>query len=288
MDDSGHFETPPGTAEPRRFVPSFHWELLVCGLRGHRLLGTDARELQPQDAIFARSANGMRWYRCLRCDSWVPLPPPERPTREFPPDRDEVEVPLRGRALRDKIVLRIIALDRALHFVLLSALAAAILVFSANRTQLREPVFKVLADIQNGLGSGVRGGGLIGDLRELFSVQSGTLTKIAIVVAVYAVVEGVEAFGLWWQKRWAEYLTFVATTALLPLEVYELTRRLSPLKIITIVINIAVVVYLLFAKRLFGLRGGAAAEERERERNAGWPALERTAPEALPTAATAG
>jgi uncharacterized membrane protein (DUF2068 family) len=288
MPASGRFESPPGTSEPRRFVPVFHWELLVCGLRGHRLLGTDARELRPQDAVFARSANGLRWYRCLRCDSWVPLPPPTRRSRQFPPERDEVEVPLRGRALRDRIVLRIIAVDRAVHFVLLAALAAAILVFSANRAQLREPVFKVLADIQNGLGGGVRGGGLIGDLRKLFSVQSGTLTKIAVVIAVYAVVEGVEAVGLWWQKRWAEYLTFVATTALLPLEVYELTRRLSPLKIVTIVINLAVVVYLLLAKRLFGLRGGAAAEERERERNAGWPALERTAPEALPSATLAG
>jgi uncharacterized membrane protein (DUF2068 family) len=285
MSAPGRFETPPGTAEPRRFVPVFHWELLVCGLRGHRLLGTDARELRPQDAIVVRAeGDGLRWHRCLRCDSWVPLPSPPQPTRRFPPDREEVEVPLRGRALRDKIVLRIIAVDRAVHFVLLAALAVAILVFSANREQLREPVFKVLADIQNGLGSGVRGSGLIGDLRELFSVQSGTLTKIAVVVAVYAVVEGVEAIGLWFQKRWAEYLTFVATSALLPLEVYELTRRLSPLKIVTIVINLAVVVYLLFAKRLFGLRGGAAAEERERGRNAGWPALERTAPEAVPSA----
>jgi hypothetical protein len=39
-----------------------------------------------------------------------------------------------------------------------------------------------------------------------------------------------------------------------------------------------IALYLLVAKRLFGLRGGAAAEERERERDVGWEALERTAP----------
>ena len=79
-------------------------------------------------------------------------------------------------------------------------------------------------------------------------------------------------------KRWAEYLTFVATTALLPLEIWELTRRISPFKIVALVVNLAIVIYLLLAKRLFGLRGGAKAERAERERDTGWEALERTAP----------
>src|SRR5581483_10813842 len=94
----------------------------------------------------------------------------------------------------------------------------------------------------------------------------------------YAVLEGVEAVGLWYQRRWAEYLTFVATIVFLPYEIYELTRSVSALKIVALVVNIAIAVYLLFAKRLFGLRGGAAAEERERERDTGWAALQRTAP----------
>ncbi|MEA2155916.1 MAG: hypothetical protein QOE11_2056, partial [Solirubrobacteraceae bacterium] len=41
------------------------------------------------------------------------------------------------------------------------------------------------------------------------------------------------------------------------------------------------VAYLLWAKRLFGIRGGVAAESRERARDVGWPALERSAPEAV-------
>ena len=39
-----------------------------------------------------------------------------------------------------------------------------------------------------------------------------------------------------------------------------------------------IAVYLLLAKRLFGLRGGAGAEQRERARDQGWSALEETAP----------
>ena len=112
------------------------------------------------------------------------------------------------------------------------------------------------------------------------TLQSGTLRLVALVAAAYAVLEGLEAIGLWLMKRWAEYLTFVATTALFPLEVYELTKRVSPFKIVALLVNVAIVVYLLWAKRLFSLRGGAAAEEAARARDVGWEALERAAPAA--------
>jgi len=272
----------PGTTRPRRFVPRFHWELLVCGVRGHELVGTDAAELRPEDAVFAREAGGLRWYRCLRCDSWLPLTSAARPTTRHPPGRGQIDLPLRGRPLRDKIVLRLIAIDRALHFVILAAVAAAIFVFAANQQQLRGPAYRILADLQNGTsGQSPIHHGLLYDIHRLFSINTGTLTKIGFIVAAYAVLEGVEAVGLWYQRRWAEYLTFVATTVFIPVEVYELAHRLSVVKILTLVLNLAIVAYLLWAKRLFGLRGGAAADEAERARDVGWPALERSTPAAV-------
>ena len=81
----------PGTVPPRRFVPRLHYELLVCGLRGHELIGTDAAELRPSDAVVVREIGGVRWHRCLRCDSWLPLSPPRNPTRRHPPEREEIE-----------------------------------------------------------------------------------------------------------------------------------------------------------------------------------------------------
>ena len=269
----------PGTKrQPRRFRPQFHYELLVCGLRGHELVGMDAAQLRPEDGVFAREAGGLRWYRCLRCDSWLPLQPPPRPSEQFPPARDDVELPPRGKALRDKIVLRIIAVDRAIHFVVLAIIAVAVFVFAANQSTLRDPAYKVLSDIQGSLGGPATNHGFLHGIRHLFSIQTGTLTKIGLLVSAYAILEGVEAFGLWWQKRWAEYLTFIATAVFLPVEIYELAHTLSPLKLITFFLNLAVVLYLLLAKRLFGLRGGATAERAERERDAGWPALERATP----------
>ncbi len=98
-------------------------------------------------------------------------------------------------------------------------------------------------------------------LAHVFELSTTTLYVVAAVAAGYAVLEALEAVGLWYQKRWAEYLTFVATCLLLPYEIYELTKAVSVFKVGALVVNLAVAAYLLFAKRLFGLRGGGAADE---------------------------
>jgi uncharacterized membrane protein (DUF2068 family) len=255
-------------------------------------VGTDAAKLRPEDALIVRDYDGVRWHRCLRCDSWIPLPPPESPTREYPPPRDEIDVPLRGKALRDKVVLRLIAVDRAFHFVILAALGVAVLAFASHETSLRDKFYRVLTDLQGGVAGGpVQTSGHVGfvhELDKLFSLRSGTLREVGIGLIAFGVLEGVEAVGLWYAMRWAEYLTFLVTAALLPLEVYEIVHRQTVLKIIGFVINLGIVLYLLYAKRLFGIRGGGAAERAEREQDMGWEVLERTAPPVLRDADAAG
>lgn len=272
--------TPPGTQKPRRFRPRFHWELLVCGVRGHALIGTDAARLRPEDAIVARDEHGVRWYRCVRCDSWLPLAPPSRPTREVPLSRDEIELPLRGKALRDRVVLRIIAIDRAIHCVVLAVLAFAVFLFARNEVRVRDLFYRVVNAVQGTTGGPAHksGHGLLHTLEHVFTLKSSTLYAVAAAAAAYAALEGAEAVGLWYQKRWAEYLTFIATLLFIPYELYELARAISWFKLAAFVANLAIAVYLLLDKRLFGLRGGARAEELERERDTGWEALERTAP----------
>jgi uncharacterized membrane protein (DUF2068 family) len=282
---------PPGTEPPRRFRPRLHWELLSCSFAGHELVGTDAARLRPEDALFAREdAAGTRWFRCLRCDSWLPLPASERPAREHPAEREQIELPLRGKPLRDKVVLRLIAIDRAFHFVVLVALGALVLVFAADRGTLRHTFYKVIADLQGGVAaSQTHKTGFLHEIDTAFTTSSAHLHLVGAVLLVYGAVEGIEAIGLWYQRRWAEYLTFIVTASLLPLEVYELVNRATVFKAIAFVINVAVVVYLLRAKRLFGLRGGVAAEHAESALDQGWEALERTAPHAASApAATAG
>jgi uncharacterized membrane protein (DUF2068 family) len=118
--------------------------------------------------------------------------------------------------------------------------------------------------------------GIVRELDRIFTLRTGTLHTVGIALIAYGLLEGTEAIGLWKSKRWAEYLTFVSTSVLLPFEVYELATRPTALKVIGFLINVAVVLYLLLRKRLFGLRGGFAAEEAERRRESGWGAIERS------------
>jgi uncharacterized membrane protein (DUF2068 family) len=269
--------------KPRRFVPKFHWELIACGVDGHELVGLDVRELRPEDRVVVREIDGKRWYRCLRCDSWLPLPPPapEEIKREHLAPLEEIELPLRGKPLRDKIVLRLIAIDRALHFVVLGLLAIAVFLFANHQADLHHRFYRVLDDLQVAFGGNPSHGhrtGVLHSLDQLFTLKSSKLRLAGGGIAAYALLEGAEAIGLWYQKRWAEYLTFIATTALIPLELYELSHSISPFKVVALIVNVAIVVYLLLAKRLFGLRGGAAADEELRRRDVGVEALLRTTP----------
>jgi uncharacterized membrane protein (DUF2068 family) len=210
------------------------------------------------------------------------LTPPAHPARKYLPPRDEVELPLRGRPLRDRYVLRLIALERVVHFLVFGTLAAAVLLFANNRAALNAEFTRVLEDLQGGLGGSVVSSNqsVVQDLRRLFTVSITSLYWVGVAIAAYAVMEGTEAVGLWLGKRWAEYLTFLATIIFVPYEVYELTKGVSTLKVLALVLNLAVVAYLLFAKRLFGLHGGGQAERAEYDADVGWPAIERATPRA--------
>jgi uncharacterized membrane protein (DUF2068 family) len=268
---------PPGTQRPRR-RRQLDWELISCGIHGHALVSMDARELRPQDALIAADQGEVRWHRCLRCDTWIALPRPQAAADHHPPDREAIVVPLRGKALRDRIVLRLIACDRVLHFLVLGLLGIAVFAFAADRASLRGGFYRVLTALQGGVAGGpVQTTGHVGivhDLDKLFSLRSGTLREVGIALLAYALLEGVEAVGLWYTKRWAEYLTFLATAILLPLEIYEIIHGGTVLKVVGFLINLAVVVYLLFAKRLFGLRGGGAADQAERDLEMNWKTIE--------------
>ena len=223
---SEHAPAPGTLVEPSRFRPKLHWELLVCGISGHELVGCDARDLHPEDSLVARELGGVRFYRCLRCDSWLPLAPPSNPTRDALPGRDEIDLPLRGRPLRDKVVLRAIAINRAFHFVALGAIAVLAFLLASHRSELRGPVSRAILDLQGGAvaGGGHAKHGILHEIDHLFTLDSSTIRLFGGVMALYALIEGVEAVGLWLAKRWAEYLTFLVTTSLLPVEVYELSH----------------------------------------------------------------
>jgi uncharacterized membrane protein (DUF2068 family) len=76
-------------------------------------------------------------------------------------------------------------------------------------------------------------------------------TALAIGVLLFAALEMAEAIGLARRRRWAEYLTVIATGALIPLELVEVVRRPTPIRVGALVLNVAIVIWLAYRKRLF-------------------------------------
>ena len=81
------------------------------------------------------------------------------------------------------------------------------------------------------------------------NLEGSKLRLIAVVAFLYAALFAVEGVGLWMSKRWAEYLTIIATTSFVPFEVYELFRHASWQRGATLGINLLVVGYLIWKVR---------------------------------------
>jgi uncharacterized membrane protein (DUF2068 family) len=86
-------------------------------------------------------------------------------------------------------------------------------------------------------------------ISKLFTVNDAKLKAISAGTFFYAALMFTEGVGLALRKRWAEYFTIIATSSLIPLEVYELIQHFSVMKILVILVNLAVVVYLAFVLR---------------------------------------
>ncbi len=74
---------------------------------------------------------------------------------------------------------------------------------------------------------------------------------LAIGAIAYALLEGTEGVGLAMRRRWAEYLTVIATGILIPYELFEVIRHVTLFKVGALLLNLAVVGYLAYRKRLF-------------------------------------
>ena len=89
-------------------------------------------------------------------------------------------------------------------------------------------------------------------LRALVYVGAFThITLLAISAMVYAALEATEGVGLAMRRRWAEYLTVIATGILIPYEAYEVIMHPTLFKVGALLLNLAVVGYLAYRKRLF-------------------------------------
>ncbi|TSE01399.1 DUF2127 domain-containing protein [Skermania sp. ID1734] len=235
--------------------------LRSCSWRGHATFAPDEPEYRQH--LLVNTTSGEAW-RCLRCENFIIGPP-----KGHGPASDAPQI-LRGRLLRDRFIMRLLACERMLRVIIFALLAWGVVRVRGSQTHLQEAFERelpVLRPVANQIGWNPDNSKIIRDVQHAFTLSPTTLAWIAAALAGYALIELVEAVGLWLGHRWGEYFAVVATSVFLPLEVYELTERVTAFKLIAFLINIAAVLWLLWSKRLFGLNGGGAAYRRERSQD---------------------
>jgi uncharacterized membrane protein (DUF2068 family) len=231
------------------------WSLLDCGRRGHVTYAPAEADLKAQ--LSAPTPEGEAW-RCLRCGTFVPGP------ADGSGPAAAALTPLRGKEIRSSIVLRIFAVERFLRALVFGALAWAVWEFGVSRASLEKAFDKdypALRALFRQLGYDVDHSKLVGLIHNALTLSQGTIKLIAAGVLAYALLELVEGVGLWLEQRWGEYFAMIVTSLGLPYEIYDLTDKVTATRVIFFLINLALVVYLVVTRRLFGVRGGKEAYE---------------------------
>jgi uncharacterized membrane protein (DUF2068 family) len=231
------------------------WSLLSCGRSGHVTYAPDEPAVASQ--LRGQTESGPAW-RCLRCGTYVTGEPMTTgPAAEAPAVR-------RGKEVRSALILRLFAIERFLRALAVGALAFAVWRFGYSRVTIEQAFDRerpLLRTLFRQLGYNIDHSKLVGLVNRALTLSPTTIKLLAMGLALYAVIEIIEGTGLWVAKRWGEYFAMVATSVGLPFEVYDLVHKVSTLGAILFAINLALVLYLVITKRLFGLRGGKRAYE---------------------------
>ena len=84
-----------------------------------------------------------------------------------------------------------------------------------------------------------------GALVRIFCVTPKQLRELSVGTFIYAGLFLTEGIGLLLRKHWAEYFTIITTGLLIPLEIYELARHFTVIKLVVTAINVLIVWYLI-------------------------------------------
>jgi uncharacterized membrane protein (DUF2068 family) len=90
--------------------------------------------------------------------------------------------------------------------------------------------------------------------RLVASVGNLTLPKetaLAMTAFAYAILMGSEGVSLYLRKPWARWFTIIATSSLIPIELYEIAREMHPIRVLVLLANLAIAVYLFRRKDVF-------------------------------------
>jgi uncharacterized membrane protein (DUF2068 family) len=149
-------------------------------------------------------------------------------------------------ATRKDRLLPWIAAERGVRAVGLTAIGLVLL------THAHTDWGRVVIDVAHSTGVDPSRNGIHGLITKLRAISAQRYEFFGLIAIAYASLEGAEAYGLWRRRLWGEYLTVVATSLLFIPEIYELTKSVTVLKAGALLVNLAIVVYLVVRLRRYG------------------------------------
>ncbi|HEY5195712.1 MAG TPA: DUF2127 domain-containing protein [Solirubrobacteraceae bacterium] len=145
--------------------------------------------------------------------------------------------------------------DRLLPWIAAERSVRAVLLVAVGLVLITHPHTdwgRTITDLTNRLGFDPRSNGIQRVIAKVRAISPDKYTVFGIIAIAYGVLEGVEGYGLWRRRAWAEYLTVFATSLLFIPEVDEIAKSPTALKIAALLVNVAVVAYLVYRLRRRG------------------------------------
>ncbi|HEV2998622.1 MAG TPA: DUF2127 domain-containing protein [Solirubrobacteraceae bacterium] len=142
--------------------------------------------------------------------------------------------------------------DRLLPWIAAERGFRAIVLVVVGVALLSHPHENWASDITRGareLGLDPSGNAIRRIVEDVSRIGASRYAFFGTVALAYGALEGAEAYGLWRRRRWAEWLTVIATSLLFVPEIWELTRSTTLLKLGAIVANVLIVAYLIWRLR---------------------------------------
>jgi uncharacterized membrane protein (DUF2068 family) len=129
----------------------------------------------------------------------------------------------------------------------IALIAAGVALLTVRHTDLVDVLLRLALDVHLPLTSRL--------LNRLLQAASDLTvsreTALAITAFAYAILMGSEGVSLYLRKPWARWFTIVVSSSLIPIELYEIARAIRPVRVIVLLANLAIVVYLYRRKEAF-------------------------------------
>ncbi len=148
-----------------------------------------------------------------------------------------------GEGPKSDRVLKLIAAERLVRAIALVVIGVVLI------THPHTDWGRTINDIASRLGFDPSHNGIQKLIAKVRAISPNRYVVFGVVSIGYGVLEGVEGYGLMRRRRWAEYLTVLATSLLFIPEIYELVKRATALKAAALVVNAVIVAYLVWRLR---------------------------------------